>query len=79
MAGQNDDEAMLTEAKKEFKARCFSSEQVKNLGALFLNEPGKFQFYEAAYPYSSDPASFMALQNELKDPYFIHRFKNMIK
>ncbi|MFC0772429.1 hypothetical protein [Terrimonas alba] len=79
MAGQKDDEAMLTEAKKEFKVRCFSSEQVKNLGVLFLNEPGKFQFYEAAYPYSSDPASFMALQNEFKDPYFIHRFKNMIK
>ncbi|WP_276501222.1 hypothetical protein [Terrimonas pollutisoli] len=79
MAGQKDDEAMLTEAKKEFKLRCFSSEQVKNLGALFLNEPGKFQFYEAAYPYSSDPASFVALQNEFKDPYFIHRFKNMIK
>ena len=79
MAGQKDEEAMLTEAKKEFKARCFSSEQVKNLGALFLNEATKFQFYEAAYPYTSDPASFTALQSELKDPYFIHRFKNMIK
>lgn len=79
MAGQKDEEAMLEEAKKEFKTTCFSSEQVKNLGALFLKEPAKFQFYEAAYPYSSDPVSFAALQSELKDPYFIHRFKNMIK
>lgn len=79
MAGQKEEEAMLEEAKKEFKSLCYTSEQVKNLGALFLNEPAKFQFYEAAYPNCSDPGGFAVLQNELKDPYFIHRFKNMIK
>ena len=79
MASQKTDDAMLEEAKKDFKGMCFTTDQVKNLGALFLNEPGKFQFYEAAFPYSSDPGSFLALQVELKDPYFIHRFKSLVK
>jgi hypothetical protein len=51
----------------------------KELGNLFLNEAGKFQFYEAAYPFSSDKDNFAVLQTELKDNYFIHRFKNLVK
>ena len=79
MAGQKTEEAMIEEAKKGFKVKCFSTEQIKNLGNLFLNEAGKFQFYEAAYPYSSDKDNFAVLQTELKDNYFIHRFKNLVK
>jgi hypothetical protein len=77
-AGKNDD-AMMTEAKKAFKEKCYSSEQVRNLGNLFLTEPGKFQFYEAAYPTVSDPDRFAPLESEFKDPYFIHRFKSLGK
>lgn len=79
MAGQKTEEFMINEAKKEFNAKCFTIEQIKNLGTLFLNEAAKFQFYEAAYPYSSDKNNFTVLQAELKDPYFIHRFKNLLK
>ena len=73
------DEAMINEAKKEFKSKCYTVDQIRNLGNLFLNEAGKFQFYEAAYPNSSDKTGFVALERELKDPYFIHRFKNLVK
>ncbi len=79
MAGQKTEEAMIEEAKKGFKAKCYTTEQIKNLGNLFLNEAGKFQFYEAVYPYSSDKDNFAVLQTELKDNYFIHRFKNLVK
>lgn len=78
MAAQKADEAMINEAKKGFKTKCFTNEQVKNLGNLFLNEAGKFQFFEAAYPHSSDPGNFSILQTEFKDAYFIHRFKNLV-
>jgi hypothetical protein len=78
MAGQKTEEAMIEEAKKGFKAKCYTTEQIKNLGNLFLNEAGKFQFYEAVYPYSSDRDNFTVLQTELKDNYFIHRFKNLV-
>jgi len=79
MVGQKTDESMINEAEKVFKAKCFTIEQVKNLGNLFLNEAGKFQFYEAAYPYSSDRDNFTVLKAEFKDNYFIHRFKNLVK
>src|SRR5688572_1415967 len=79
MVGQKTDDSMINEAEKVFKAKCFTIEQVKNLGNLFLNEAGKFQFYEAAYPHSSDRDNFTVLQAEFKDNYFIHRFKNLVK
>ena len=78
MAGEKENEGMILEAKKEFKSKCFSVEQIRNLGNLMLNEAGKFQFYEAAYPSSSDKAGFSVLQAEFRDPYFVHRFKNLV-
>jgi len=78
MASQKSDEAMINESKKTFKAKCFTTEQVKNLGNLFLNEATKFQFYEVAYPFSFDRNNFASLQDEFKDAYFIHRFKKML-
>ncbi len=78
MAGEKENEGMIHEAKKEFKSKCFSVEQIRNLGNLLLNEAGKFQFYEAAYPNSSDKAGFTVLQAEFRDPYFVHRFKNLV-
>ncbi len=79
MAGQRSEESMISEAKKGFKAKCYTIEQVKNLGNLFLNEAAKFQFYEAAYPFSNDKNNFATLQDEFKDAYFIHRLKNLVK
>lgn len=78
MAAQRTDNAMISESKKVFKTKCFTTEHVKNLGNLFLNESGKFQFYETAYPFNSDRNNFATLQVELKDAYFIHRFKKML-
>jgi len=78
MAAQKTEEEMINESKKAFKSKCFTTEQVKNLGNLFLTEAGKFQFYEAAYPFNSDQNNFAALQMEFKDAYFIHRFKKMV-
>jgi len=79
MAGEKESEAMINEARKDFKAKCFTVEQIRNLGNLFLNEAGKFQFYEVAYPHSSDQAAFKTLEAEFRDPYFVHRFRNLIK
>ena len=79
MAGQKTEESMINEATKGFKAKCYTVEQVKNLGNLFLNEAGKFQFYEAAYSYTKDINNFTILEGEFKDAYFLHRFKNLIK
>jgi hypothetical protein len=79
MAGQKTEDAMIEEAKKAFRVKCYSTEHIRNLGNLFLKEAAKFQFYEAVYPYSADRDNFTALQAEFKDNYFIHRFRNLVK
>ena len=78
MAGANNDDAMIAEAKKAFKTKCFSTTQVRNLSALFLTDESKYKFFDAAYQYVSDLENFSTLQSTLKDEYFINRFKAMI-
>jgi hypothetical protein len=78
MAGEKESESMINEAKREFKTKCFTIDQIRNLGNLFFNEAGKYQFYEMAYPNSTDKNGFVSLQSELKDPYFVHRFKSLV-
>ncbi len=79
MAAETTDDAMVSEAKKYFKTKCFTVAQVKNLSSMFLNEAGKYQFFDASYPIVSDPANFASLQSELKEEYYINRFKAMLR
>jgi len=76
-AAESDD--MVNEARRYFKTKCFTTIQVKNLGTLFLTDSGKYQFFEAAYTGVSDSENFSSLQAELKDEYYINRFKAMLK
>ena len=79
MAASSSDDAMLDAAKKTFKNTCFSVEQVKNLSALFLNDTGKYNFFDASYPHIFDSQNFGTLQIMLTDQYYISRFKAMIR
>ena len=78
MAAEKNDEAMVKVAKKVFKSKCFSTDQVKNLSNLFLHDEGRYNFFDTAYPFVSDSAIFSTLENQLTDPYYITRFKAMI-
>ena len=51
---------------------------IKNLSTLFLNDDGKYKFFDAAYTHVSDPENFSSLAAELKDEYYINRFKAML-
>ena len=79
MAAAAGDENMLIEAKNYFKTKCFTTDQVKNLGLLFLNDVGKYKFFDLAYSYVMDSDNFLVLQSQLKDPYYINRFKAMLR
>jgi hypothetical protein len=79
MAAETTDDNMITEARKYFKTKCFTTAQLKNLSTLFLNDAGKYKFFDAAYTYVSDADRFSSLQSELKDEYYINRFKAMLK
>jgi hypothetical protein len=78
MAAETNDEAMIEEAKVYFRAKCFTTEQIKNLSSLFLTSAAKYQFYDAAYKHVTDPSKFPTLQSEIKDPYYLKRFLALI-
>lgn len=79
MASAEGDDEMITEAKKYFKLKCFTTDRIKNLSTLFLNDEGKYNFFDVAYKYVINKTEFGILQNELKDEYYVNRFKAMIR
>ena len=78
MVAENTDEDMIQAAKKTFKTKCFTTEQIKNLSVLFLKDEGKYMFFDAAYPFVSNSEMYATLQSQLSDDYYITRFKAMI-
>ena len=79
MASETVDDDMIAEARKYFKSKCFTVLQLKNLSTLFLDDGGKYKFFDAAYTYVSDAENFINLQAELKDEYYTNRFKAMLR
>jgi hypothetical protein len=79
MAGAEVEEEMLAAAKKYFKTRCFTTDQVKNLSVLFLKDSAKYNFFDLSYQYVSDSHNFSILQSQLTEAYYISRFKAMIR
>lgn len=79
MAAATRDDEMVDEARKYFKIKCFTVLQVKNISVLFLNDSGKYKFFDAAYEHVSDPDNFSSLGAELKDEYYVNRFKAMLR
>ena len=78
MAAETDNDKMLDVARKIFKNKCFSTEQIRNLSYLFLDDEGRYRFFDLAYAFTSDSNQYNTLQSQLKDPYYINRFKAMI-
>lgn len=78
MAAKSNDEGMIEEAKKSFRNKCFSSEQVRYLSTLFLTSAAKYQFFDASFNHIADKENFAALQSEIKDDYYLKRFKALV-
>lgn len=79
MIAQRSDDDMISAAQKLFRQKCYSTDQVKNLSVLFLKDDSKYKFFDAAYPFVYDTPNFKNLESQLTDPYFISRFKAMIR
>ena len=78
MAAENNNEEMIKVAKKFFRSKCFTTDYIKNLSSLFLSDDGKYNFFDAAYPFVADSGLYYTLENQLSDTYYINRFKAMI-
>jgi len=78
LATEDEDDKIST-AKKVFKTKCFSTNQISALSEVFPTDAGKYKLFDAAYSYVSDVNNFPRLQNLMKDEYYISRFKAMLK
>ena len=77
MAAATNEEDMLKAAKISFKTKSYTTEQVKNLGFLFLTEKGKLRFFEMAKPVISDISQFSTLGNQFTQPELIAKFSSL--
>jgi hypothetical protein len=78
MAAEESYEGMINTAHKKFRMNCYTTEQVKNLGTMFLNDEGKYRFYVSAYPFVLDSQNFVTLENQLTDKFFITKFRAIL-
>lgn len=79
LAADNDVDRMIEVAHKAFKKTCFTTEQIKQLSFLFLQEDGRYKFLEEAYPFTSDSGNFKTLQGLFSSVYFVNRFKALVQ
>lgn len=79
MISKGNDDDMLSVADKVIRGKCVTTQQVKQLGSLFLSDAGRFAVYQDAYPYVSDKDNYASLQSQLLDTYFKNRFLDMLK
>jgi hypothetical protein len=73
------DEEKIILAKKIFKQKCFLVKQVKALSELFNTDEGKYKWFDAVYSFVSDSNNFASLAELIKDDYYLHRFKAMLR
>ncbi len=79
MAGEANEKSMIKAANKQFLLTCYTTEQVRNLSILFINEEEKYKFFVAAYPYVADTNNFGSLQELLTDNYYKTRLNAMLR
>jgi hypothetical protein len=79
MVPLKDEDDMVSVALKDFKQKCYTTEQVRNISFVFVRDEGRYKLLDAAYPYVYDPGNFNSMEALLSDPYFIHRFKALVK
>jgi hypothetical protein len=78
MIAETDANDMIQIAKKQLKGKCVSTEQVKGIGGLFLSDEARYNFYEAMYKFTYDPANYISLQSQLIDDYYRKRFQALV-
>jgi hypothetical protein len=79
MIAQKSEDEMINAAEKLFRQKCYSTEQVKNLSVLLLKQESKYKFFDLAYAFVYDSSNFRELESQLTDPYFLSRFRAMIR
>ncbi|WP_336516919.1 DUF4476 domain-containing protein [Pollutibacter soli] len=70
---------MVAAALRDFKAKCYTAEQIKSVSIVFISDEGKYKLMDAAYPYVYDSFNYSSLESLLSDTYYITRFRSLLK
>jgi Domain of unknown function (DUF4476) len=79
MAMETSDDKMISEARKVYRNKCFTTSQIKGLSSLFLSDEGRFKFFDASFVSVADASQYHTLQSEFVDPAFVTRFKALLQ
>ncbi len=72
-------ESALNAVRKALRGKCITTDQVKDLGNLFLSDENRYGFYETIYPFVYDYGNYSQLQNTLIDSNYKNRFKALLR
>jgi hypothetical protein len=75
MSYETTDDKMIASARRSFKNKCITTEQVKNLGLLFLSEQNRYKFFVSAKPFIYDVFNYPSLETEFKVGNMIDQFR----
>jgi len=78
MSSETTDEKMIASAKRSYKNTCFTTEQIKNLGLLFLSEQSRYRFFMASKSSIYDVFNYPSLETEFKVPNMIEQFRKSV-
>jgi hypothetical protein len=75
MSAETTDDKMVQLAKSMFKNRCFTTEQIKKLGLLFISEQSRLKFFQVAKSFIYDVFNYASLETEFTIPSVIELFR----
>lgn len=74
MVNDGTDAGMLQLAGKALRQKCYSTDQIRVLGLMFLNDEARYNFFSASYASVYDPQNWAALSNQLIGSDWRNRF-----
>jgi hypothetical protein len=77
MSLETTDDKMIATAKKTFKGKCFTVDQIKNLGLLFLAEQNRLKFFTNARTHVYDTLNFVTLETQFTLSSIIEQFRKL--
>lgn len=72
------DSEIILHYAKEVKTKCYSVDLLQALSYAFVQDSSKFQFFQEAYPWVMDPASYPQLERLFVSKEYVLKFKQLI-
>lgn len=75
MSSETSDDKMIQAATDNYKNRCYTTEQIRKLGFLFVSEQSRCNFFIAAKPHIYDLPAYASLETLFTSPAILEQFR----